>query len=60
MNPILGIFYHAIGGFAAGSFYIPYGKVKDWRWEVYWLTGGEDDQHTGERANRLTGLFRKK
>lgn len=40
MNVLLGIFYHAIGGFAAGSFYIPYNKVKDMAWEVYWLIGG--------------------
>jgi L-rhamnose-H+ transport protein len=40
MNPILGILYHAVGGFAAGSFYIPYSKVKNWAWEVYWLVGG--------------------
>jgi L-rhamnose-H+ transport protein len=40
MNPILGIFFHAIGGFAAGSFYIPFSKVKNWAWEVYWLVSG--------------------
>ena len=40
MNPILGIFYHALGGFAAGSFYIPFKKVRNWAWEVYWLVGG--------------------
>ncbi len=40
MNPMLGIFFHALGGFAAGSFYIPYNKVKNWAWEVYWLVGG--------------------
>ncbi len=40
MNPIIGIFYHALGGFAAGSFYIPYNKVRNWAWEVYWLVGG--------------------
>ena len=28
MNPILGIFFHAIGGFAASSFYIPITKLK--------------------------------
>ena len=39
MNPIVGIFYHAVGGFAAGSFYIPYSKVKNWAWEVDWLAG---------------------
>jgi L-rhamnose-H+ transport protein len=31
---------HALGGFAAGSFYIPYKKVRGWAWETYWLTGG--------------------
>jgi len=40
MNPILGIFFHAVGGFAAGSFYIPYSKVRNWAWGVYWLVGG--------------------
>ncbi|MCK4750529.1 MAG: L-rhamnose/proton symporter RhaT [Bacteroidales bacterium] len=40
MNPLLGITYHAIGGFAAGSFYIPYSRVRNWAWEVYWLLGG--------------------
>ncbi len=39
-NPILGVFYHSVGGFASGSFYIPYRKVKNWAWEVYWLAGG--------------------
>lgn len=38
--PIFGILCHAIGGFAAGSFYIPYKKVKNWNWEVYWIIGG--------------------
>lgn len=40
MNPLLGIFYHAVGGFAAGSFYIPFKRVKNWAWETYWLLGG--------------------
>jgi L-rhamnose-H+ transport protein len=40
MNPLLGIVYHAIGGFAAGSFYIPFNQVRNWAWEVYWLAGG--------------------
>ncbi len=39
-NPFLGVFYHAIGGFASGSFYIPYRRVRNWAWEVYWLAGG--------------------
>jgi L-rhamnose-H+ transport protein len=39
-DPFLGVFLHALGGFAAGSFYIPYKKVRGWAWEVYWLVGG--------------------
>ncbi len=37
MNPILGIILHAIGGFAAGSFYAPCKKIKGWAGETYWL-----------------------
>lgn len=40
MQVILGIIYHFIGGFASGSFYIPYKKVKGWAWESYWIVGG--------------------
>ncbi len=40
MGALLGIIFHAIGGFAAGSFYAPYKKVKNWAWEIYWLLGG--------------------
>jgi L-rhamnose-H+ transport protein len=29
-----------LGGFAAGSFYIPFKKVRNWAWESYWLVGG--------------------
>ena len=36
----LGIALHFIGGFASGSFYIPYKKVKGWAWESYWIVGG--------------------
>jgi L-rhamnose-H+ transport protein len=36
----LGVLLHAIGGFAAGSFYIPFKKVRHWAWESYWLVGG--------------------
>lgn len=36
----LGVFLHAIGGFAAGTFYIPFKKVKEWAWESYWLISG--------------------
>ena len=40
MQIILGIIFHFIGGFASGSFYVPYKKVKGWHWETYWIIGG--------------------
>lgn len=36
----LGVFLHALGGFAAGSFYMPFKKIKDWAWESAWLING--------------------
>jgi len=36
----LGLFLLTLGGFAAGSFYIPFKKVRNWAWESYWLVGG--------------------
>lgn len=40
MQVILGVIFHFIGGFASGSFYLPYKKVKGWSWESYWIIGG--------------------
>ncbi|MGA0094152.1 MAG: L-rhamnose/proton symporter RhaT [Chthoniobacterales bacterium] len=40
MNPVLGVFFHWLGGLASGSFYVPYRAVKKWAWETYWLVGG--------------------
>jgi len=40
MQSILGVIFHFIGGFASGSFYIPYKKVKGWAWESFWIVGG--------------------
>jgi L-rhamnose-H+ transport protein len=40
MQAILGIIFHFIGGFASGSFYMPFKKVKKWHWESYWIIGG--------------------
>jgi L-rhamnose-H+ transport protein len=40
MQVISGIIYHFIGGFASGSFYVPYKRVKLWSWESYWIIGG--------------------
>jgi L-rhamnose-H+ transport protein len=36
----LGLFLIGLGGFAAGSFYIPFKKVRNWAWESYWLVNG--------------------
>jgi len=40
MRVIIGIIYHSIGGFASGSFYMPFNKVKGWKWESFWIFGG--------------------
>lgn len=40
MGVILGVIFHFIGGFASGSFYMPYKKVRGWAWESYWIIGG--------------------
>src|SRR5688572_12717912 len=40
MQAVLGIVFHFIGGFASGSFYLPFKKVRNWSWESYWLVGG--------------------
>ena len=40
MSVVLGVIFHFIGGFASGSFYMPYKKVKGWSWESFWIVGG--------------------
>lgn len=40
MNALFGVLFHFIGGFASGSFYVPYKKVKSWSWEAMWILGG--------------------
>ncbi len=39
-NPLLGVLLQWLGGLAAGSFYVPYRRVRGWSWETYWLAGG--------------------
>ncbi|MBR2268626.1 MULTISPECIES: L-rhamnose/proton symporter RhaT [Sphingobium] len=39
-NPLLGVLFHWLGGFASASFYVPFRGVKRWNWEIFWLTGG--------------------
>ncbi|NND07617.1 MAG: L-rhamnose/proton symporter RhaT [Saprospiraceae bacterium] len=40
MQALLGVIFHSLGGIAAGSFYMPFNKVKGWAWESYWIVGG--------------------
>lgn len=40
MGTILGVIFHFLGGFASGSFYMPFKKVRNWSWESYWIIGG--------------------
>lgn len=40
MQALLGIIYHSLGGIASGSFYMPFNKVRKWKWETYWIIGG--------------------
>lgn len=40
MSIILGTLFHFIGGFASGSFYMPFSRVRGWAWESYWIIGG--------------------
>ena len=39
-NPLLGVFFHWIGGLASASFYVPYRRIGQWSWEIFWLVGG--------------------
>ncbi|MGA2408586.1 MAG: L-rhamnose/proton symporter RhaT [Bacteroidales bacterium] len=39
-NPLSGLFLIAIGALSAASFYVPFNKVRNMAWEVYWLIAG--------------------
>ncbi len=39
-DPFGGVMLHAVGSFAAGSFYAPLRKVQQWAWESFWLVMG--------------------
>lgn len=40
MGAILGVIFHFLGGFASGSFYMPYKRVKDGGSGEFWIVGG--------------------
>ena len=37
---LCGILLIALGAFSSGSFAVPFGKIKDWKWETYWMVFG--------------------
>ena len=39
-NPFAGAGFHAAGGVAHGSFYLPLKRVRAWAWESAWLVQG--------------------
>ena len=36
-NILFGILLIATGAFSAGSFAVPFGKIRGWQWETYWM-----------------------
>ena len=40
MGAFLGLILHGLGGFAAGSFYLPFKLIKSWSWETSWFVLG--------------------
>lgn len=40
MEAVLGVILILFGGFSNGTFYLPFKKIKNWPWEVFWITGG--------------------
>lgn len=39
-NPLIGVLYHWIGGFASATNFIPFRQIKRWSWEIYWIIQG--------------------
>ncbi len=39
-NPLIGVVYHWIGGFASATNFIPFRGIKRWSWEIYWIIQG--------------------
>lgn len=62
-NPLLGVFFHWLGGLSSASFYVPYKRVRRWSWEIFWITGGVFSWiiapwvFAGLRTNDLLGVL---
>lgn len=39
-NPLIGVIYHWIGGFASATNFIPFRGIQRWSWEIYWIIQG--------------------
>ena len=39
-NPLIGVIYHWIGGFASATNFIPFRRIRRWSWEIYWIIQG--------------------
>lgn len=39
-NPLLGVIYHWIGGFASATNFIPFRRIRRWSFEIYWIVQG--------------------
>jgi len=63
VNPLLGVFFHWLGGLSSASFYVPYKRIRRWSWEIFWLTGGVFSWvlapwiFAGLRTNDLLGVL---
>lgn len=39
-NPLIGVVYHWIGGFASATNFIPFRRIRRWSFEIYWIVQG--------------------
>src|SRR6201996_5066980 len=39
-DPLFGVFLHWLGVLSSASFYVPYKRIREWSWEIFWITGG--------------------
>lgn len=39
-NPILGVFFHWLGGFCSATNFIPFRYIRRWSWEIFWILQG--------------------